>query len=227
MDTYKEVLYAAGLPALISTRITLLYLLLKAYQFAVYALPHQTERRLAAATPGGRQQVHSSIAGDKGCQEVLEQVPGTISDEYGAELQQHSGTVPLSRGWENVCIAARRNAEEHSVKSFVRENGKRLQGRGNRYTKDNDGQRSRGPQDDSAGVFEQGGRWSDAENDQSRNDGRISSQERSNSTTNDGISGRRDPEKQVSDIALQTDTCDTLYVTKNTLTTYTLAIVQN
>ena len=122
MDTYKEVLYAAGLLALISTGITLLYLLLKAYQFAVYALPHQTERRLAVATPGGRQQVHSSIAGDKGCQEVLEQVPGNISDEYGAELQQPSGTVPLSREWENVCIAARRNAEEHSVEPFVREN---------------------------------------------------------------------------------------------------------
>ena len=112
MDTYKEVLYSAGLPALISTRITLLYLLLKAYQFAVHALPHQTERRLAAATPSGRQQVHSSIAGEKGYQEVHEQVPGNISDEYGAGLQQPSGTVPLSRGWENVCIATRRNAEE-------------------------------------------------------------------------------------------------------------------
>ena len=119
MDTYKEVLYAAGLPALISTGITLLYLLLKAYQFAVYAVPHQTEGRLAAAMPGGRQQVHSSIAGDKGYQEVHEQVPGNISEEYGAELQQPSGTIPLSRGWENVCIAARRNAEEHSVEPFV------------------------------------------------------------------------------------------------------------
>ena len=66
MDTYKEVLYAAGLPALISTGITLLYLLLKAYQSAVYALPHQTEGRLAAATPGGHQQEHGSIAGEKG-----------------------------------------------------------------------------------------------------------------------------------------------------------------
>ena len=37
----------------------------------------------------------------------------------------------------------------------------------------------------------------------------------------------REPEKQVSDAALQTDTCDTLYVTKNTLTAYTIAIVQN
>ena len=33
--------------------------------------------------------------------------------------------------------------------------------------------------------------------------------------------------KQVSHVALQTDTCDMLYVTKNTLTAYTIAIVQN
>ena len=112
MDTYKEVFYAAGVPALISTGITLLYLLLKAYQFAVYALPHQ-------ATPGGRQQVHGSVAGEKGYQEVHEQVPGNLSNEYGAELQQPSGTIPLSRGRENICIATRRNAEEHSVEPFV------------------------------------------------------------------------------------------------------------
>ena len=86
MDTYKEVLYSAGLPALISTGITLLYLLLKAYQFAVHALPHQTERRLAAATPSGRQQVHGSIAGEKGYQEVHEQVPGNISGKTYASL---------------------------------------------------------------------------------------------------------------------------------------------
>ena len=196
MDTYKEVLYAAGLPALISTGITLLYLLLKAYQFAVYPLSHQTERRLAAATPGGRQQINGSIAGEKGYQEVHEQVPRNISDEYGAGLQQPSGAVPLSRGWENVCIAARRNAEEHSVERFVRENAKRLQGRGNRHTENNDGQRSRGPHDDSTGVLAEGGSWPNAENEQSRNDGRISSQERSDPTTHDGILGHRDPEKE-------------------------------
>ena len=177
--------------------------------------------------PGGRQQVHGSIAGEKGCQEVHEQVPGNIPDEYGAGVQQPSGTLPLSRGWENVRIATHRNAEEHSVEPFVRENAERLQGRGNRHTKDNDGQRSRGPHDDSAGVPAEGGRWPNAENEQSRNDGRTSSQERSDPTTYDGISGCRDPEKQVSDAALQTDTCDSLYVTKNTLTAYTIAIIQN
>ena len=69
--------------------------------------------------PGGRQQVHGSIAGEKGYQEVHEQVPGNIPDEYGAGVQQPSRTLPLSRGWENVRISTRRNAEEHSVEPFV------------------------------------------------------------------------------------------------------------
>ena len=83
------------------------------------------------------------------------------------------------------------------------------------------------PHDDSTGVLAEGGGWTNAANEQSRNDGRTSSQERSDQTTHDGIPGHREPEKQVSDVALQTDTCDTLYVTKNTLTAYTITIVQN
>ena len=119
MNSYKEVLYAAGLPALILTGITIVYFLLKAYQFAVYALSHQTEGRLAAATPGGRQQKHGSIEGEKGYKEVHEQVSGNISDQYGAGIQQPSGAISLSRRRKDVCIAACRNAEEYSVESAV------------------------------------------------------------------------------------------------------------
>ena len=52
----------------------------------------------------------------------------------------------------------------------------------------------------------------------------------------DGVSGYRtsnpahyatSPKTQVTHIALQTDSCDTLYITKNMLTAYTIAIVQN
>ena len=227
MDSYKDVFYAAGLPALISTGITLVYLLLKAYQFTVYAVSHKTEGRLAAATPGGRQREHNSIAGEEGDPQVHEQVPRSFSNQYGAGIQQPSGSVSLSRKWKDICIAARRNAEEYSGESSVRENGKRLQGQGNRSTENIDGQGSRGPHDDSSGVFAEGGGWPNAANEQSRNDGRASSQERSDQNTHDGIPGPGEPEKQVSDVALQTDTYDTLYVTKNTLTAYTIAILQN
>ena len=37
----------------------------------------------------------------------------------------------------------------------------------------------------------------------------------------------RTTKMQVTSVALQTDSCDTLYVTKNTLVTYTIAVVQN
>ena len=86
-------------------------------------MPYPTKPKggMAAATPGGRQQVHGAVAGDKGYQEVHEQVPGNIPDEYGAGIQQPSGTLPLSRGWENICISTRRNAKEHSVEPSMYE----------------------------------------------------------------------------------------------------------
>ena len=227
MDAIKEIFFAAGVPAIISTGITILYLLLKAYQFAVYAVPHQTERRLAETTPSGRHQINSSTEGDQSRQEVFEQIPTDISAEYGTKFKQPR-TVPLPRGRENICVNPRRNDEKHSSQPVIRTDAKRLQSRGSTDTRDNNGQRSSGPYDDAAGVFDESGRWSDAENDQPRRYGRTGSQERSNTTVNDGISGRREPEeKQVSDASLQTDTCDTLYVTKNTLTAYTIAIIQN
>ena len=37
----------------------------------------------------------------------------------------------------------------------------------------------------------------------------------------------RTSKTQVTNVALQTDSCDTLYVTKNTLVAYTIAVVQN
>ena len=174
MDSYKDVLYAAGLLALISTGITLVYFLLKAYQFAVYAVSHQTEGRLAAAMPGGRKQEHGSIEGEEGHKKVHEQVSGNISDQYGAGIQQPSRAVSLSRRRKDICLAACRNAEEYSVEPSVRENAKRLQGRGNRTTKNNDGQGPRGSYDDSTGVLAEGGGWPNAANEQSPNDGRTS-----------------------------------------------------
>ena len=141
--------------------------------------------------------------------------------------QQPSGSLSLSGKWQNVCLAARRNAEEYSVEPSVPENAKRLPSRRNRSTENGDGQRPSGAYGDSSGVLAEGSGWPDAANEQSRNVRGISSQERSDQNTPDGIPGCRDPEKQVSDVSLQTDTCDTLYVTKNTLTAYTIAVVQN
>ena len=104
---------------------------------------------------------------------------------------------------------------------------KDCQAEGIEVPKNGDGQRSSSAYGDSSGVLAEGSGWPDAANEQSRNVRGISSQERSDQNTPDGIPGHRVPEKQVSDMSLQTDTCNTLYVTKNTLTAYTIAVVQN
>ena len=214
MDSYKDVFYSAGLLALILTGITLVYFILKAYQFAVHAVSHQTEGRLAAATPSGRKQEHGSIEGEQGHTQVPEQVPRSISDQYGAGVQQPSRSLSLSGGRQNVCLVACRNAEEYPVEPSVPENAKRLPSRRNRSTENCDGQRPSDAYGDSLGVLAEGSSWPDAANEQSRNVHGISSQERSDQNTPDGIPGCRDPEKQVSDVSLQTDTCYTLYITK-------------
>ena len=77
------------------------------------------------------------------------------------------------------------------------------------------------------GVFTESGGWTNAANGQSSDDERTGGKERPDENLNDGVQGHRAPKTQVSHVALQTDTCDTLYVTKNTLTAYTIAIVQN
>ena len=84
-----------------------------------------------------------------------------------------------------------------------------------------------GTYEDSTGVLTESGGWTNAANGQSSDDEGTRRKERSDENLNDGVPGHRAPKTQVSHIALQTDTCDMLYVTKNTLTTYTIAIIQN
>ena len=69
--------------------------------------------------PGGCKQEHGSIQGDQGHTEVHEQVPQSLSDQYGAGIQQPSGSLSLSRRRKDVCLTARRNAEEYSVEPSV------------------------------------------------------------------------------------------------------------
>ena len=45
--------------------------------------------------------------------------------------------------------------------------------------------------------------------------------------TSEPAQNTRTTKTQVTSIALQTDSCDTLYITKNTLVAYTIAVVQN
>ena len=92
MDSNPNVLYAAGLPALISTGIALIYFLLKACHFEFYALSYKTKGRLAVATPGSGQQNYGPIERKEGHTEVIhyevyEQISGDNTEQYGTGTQ--------------------------------------------------------------------------------------------------------------------------------------------
>ena len=113
---------------------------------------------------------------------------------------------------------------------------KKLPGGGHRNTQDYYGEEPCGTYANSTGVFTKSVSWTNASDGQPSDDERTGGKERPDKVFNDGVQGCRasasayhatTTKTQVSHIAIQTDTCDTLYVTKNTLTAYTIAIVQN
>ena len=227
MDSNKNVLYAAGLPALISTGITFIYFLLKACHYVFYAISHKTEGRLAAATPGSGQQEYGPIMRKEGHTEVYEQIAGDNSEQYGTGTQRPSGSLPVPRRQQDICLSSHGDAAEYPEEPPFRQNAKRLQGRRHRNTTDYYGEGPGGTYANSTGVFTESGSLTNASDGQPSDDERTGRKERPDENLHDGVQGHRASKTQVSHVALQTDTCDTLYVTKNTLTAYTIAIVQN
>ena len=89
------------------------------------------------------------------------------------------------------------------------------------------------------GVFTKRGSRDNTSNEKSQHtegNGQKGDCKQSDKVFDDGVSGfwaseptqnTRTTKTQVTNVALQTDSCDTLYVTKNTLIAYTIAVVQN
>ena len=105
MDSNTNVLYcAAGLPALISTGITFIYFFLKACCYVFHAISHQTEGRVAMATPGCGQQEHSTDKEKKATrkfvnkyQDILQNnMAGGPKDPQGPFFYQEGGKTYAS-----------------------------------------------------------------------------------------------------------------------------------
>ena len=119
MDAHQNVLYAAGLPALISTGITLLYFLLKTCWFAFYALSNKTEGRLAEMTPCSGQQEHRSIEGEEGHTEVYEQISRDNTEQYGTGAQRPSGSLPVPRRRKDLRLSSHGDVTEYPEEPAV------------------------------------------------------------------------------------------------------------
>ena len=136
-------------------------------------------------------------------------------------------------------IPSNGDVTEHTEEPTFRQNAKGLSGRRHRNPQDNNGKGPCSPCANPTGIFTKCGSRDNASDEQSSNDegnGRKRDCERPDQVSDDGVSRYRPSDTdqnstttkmQVTNIALQTDSCDTLYVSKNTLTAYTIAIVQN
>ena len=201
-----------------------------------YAISHKTEGRLAAAMPGCGQQERSEDMRKEGHTKVYEQISGDFTEQYGAGTQQSPGSISVPRRRQDVCLPSHGDAAEYPEESPFRQNAKRLQGGRHRNPQDYYGEEPSGPYVNPTGIFTKSGSRDNASDGQSSDDERTGRQERRDQVLNDGVSGYRasnptyyttSTKTQLTHVALQTDTCDMLYVTKNTLTAYTIGIVQN
>ena len=177
MDSNTIVLYAAGLPALISTGITFIYSLLKACRYVFYALSHKTEGRLAAATPGSGQQEHGPNTRKEGHTEFYEQISGDNIEQYGTGTQRPSGSLPVPRKWQDICLSSHGDAAEYPEEPPFRQNAKRLQGGRHRNTTDYYGGGPGGTYANSTGVFTESGSWINASDGQPSDDERTGGKE--------------------------------------------------
>ena len=115
----------------------------------------------------------------------------------------------------------------------------RLQGGRYRDSQEYHGKGPGDPYPNPTGVFTKSRSRDNASNGQSSDDetnGGKCDNEQPDKVYDDRVQGYRAPstaqnstttKTQVSDVALQTDSCNMLYITKNALTAYTIAIVQN
>ena len=202
-----------------------------------HAISHQTEGRLAMAMPGCGEQKHSPITGTEGHSEVCDKIPGHFSEQYGRGTQGSSGSLFLSSRRQDLHLPSHGDAAEHTEESTFPEDAKGLPGRRHRNPQDNNGKGPCNPCVNPTGIFTKCRSRDNASDGQSSNDegnGRKCDREQSDEVLDDGVSRYRTSAQnstttktQVTHVSLQTDSCDTLYVTKNTLTAYTIAIVQN
>ena len=119
MDSSTSVFYAAaGLPALVSTGITILYFFLKACSYVFNEISHQTKGTVAMAMRGSGQQEHCTNMGEEDHTEICEQIQGNLSEQYGRRPERSPGTILLSRRGQNICLSSIGDDTRHTSPLF-------------------------------------------------------------------------------------------------------------
>ena len=91
MDTNTSLLYAAaGLPALVSTGITILYFFLKVCSFIIHAISNKAKRRVAMSMASSSEQEYGTTQREESDSEISQPVQRHIPEnrQYGGGCPQ-------------------------------------------------------------------------------------------------------------------------------------------
>ena len=160
---------AAGLPALVSTGITILYFL-KACSYVFDVISHQTKRRVAMPMTGGGQQEHCANTGEEGDTEICKQIQRNLSEprQYGGRPEPSPGIFLLSRKGQNICLPSFRNDTGHTTEPTFRENAEGLQSRRHQTPERHYGKRPEDSRINATGISTKCGSRDNASNEQSQ-----------------------------------------------------------
>ena len=151
-------------------------------------------------------------------------------------MAKATGTLLLSSGWQNIRISPDRATTGDQTMPPLRTDVERCSRRRGSDTGEHFGTGPQSAHINSATVSKECRRGEDESHEQpqpaERND-RESRTSRPDQIHNDGVSRlsmanqARHPSTSAQEVSVQTKSCDTIYVTKDTLVAYTIAIVQN
>ena len=225
-----------------STTITIIYFAVKLITYFLNAGTREAESRKGT--------LHNSLSGhDQGSTSRTEG-PGQVypniprytynTDENGrGQWPQTTRPIFLHTEWQDLRISPTRADTGDKTMPPLRTNVEGYKGRRSSYPRDDTRQGPQGPHINTAGIPPKGRRGDDAADQEPQHyerNGGEGRQCRPDQIRPNGIQGPSTAgearhssaaAQEVSTIGIQTESCDTIYVSRDTLIAYTIAIVQN
>ena len=241
MDAYTS-LYTAGVPALVSTAITIVYFLIKLVTYFLHAGTREAESREGTLHNSISGHDQGSASGAEGPGQVylnIPRYPYNTEDNGRGQWPQTTRPVFLHTERQDLRISPTRDDTGDKTMPPLRTNVEGYKGRRSSYPRDDIRPGSQGPHLNTAGIHPKGRRGDDAANQEPQHYERTGGegrQRRPDPIHHDGIQGPATTGEaghtsaalqEVSTIGVQTESCDTIYVSKDTLIAYTIAVVQN
>ena len=242
MDAYTSLYTAGGVPALVSTAITVIYVAVKLITYCINASTRKAESRQGT--------VYNSLSGHnqgpasrtQGPGQVYSHIPGypyNTKDNGTGQWPQTTRPIFLHTERQDLRISPTQDDTGDKTMPPLRTNAEGYKGQRSSYPRDDIGSGSQGSHPNTAGIPPKGRRGDDAANQEPQCNERIGGEGRNwrpDPIYNDGVQGPSTTgeaghtsaeHQEVSTIGIQTESCDTIYISRDTLIAYTIAVVQN